>query len=655
MKKLICIAFILFITNTKAQIISTVAGDGAAGYFGDGGAATAAVLNRPYGLTFDVAGNMYIADYSNYCIRKVNTAGIISTFASGVGVATGVAFDVFGNLYITNLSDNLVRKVSTAGIITTFAGTGTGGFTGDGGQATNAELHATSAVACDVAGNVYIADYYNGRIRRVNTSGIISTFAGNGAGGYSGDGGPATAAAIGTPQGLCFDASGNLYIADQNNCIRKVILSTGIITTFAGNGATGYAGDMGQATAASLSYPNGISFDAIGNLYITETNSSNRIRRVNTAGIISTAVGNGTAAYSGDGGPATAAELNHPNGVAFDAAGNLYIADNANNRIREVTCTPIISISGLNSVCPGGGTMLTADGASTYVWSSNAGGVQTATVAISPTVATVYTVTGTSIFGCASTQTINVHVNSLPIVSISGNSSICTGSHTILTGMGANTYTWSSNAGGSNTNAISINPTSNTTYTVTGTDGNGCENSDTVTVVINSLPTLTITASTNTICIGGTSTLTATGANTYTWSNTGATGASIIATPSVTAHYTVTGTDINNCKNTDTLSVIVENCTMGIDKLANNGATIANPHPNPTNNTTNVDYKLPDGVHQGEIVFYDLQGTEVKRFKVDKTFNSLLISTTDIPEGTYYYQLQTTGNTSAGKKMVVVK
>ncbi len=562
MRKLILIAFIVFVANAKAQIISTVAGNGASGYFGDGGAATAAVLNRPYGLTFDVAGNMYIADYSNYCVRKVNTAGVISTFASGVGVASGVAFDVFGNLYITDLSDNFVRKVNTAGIISTFAGNGTGSFSGDGGAAIAAEVHGTSAVACDVAGNVYIADYYNSRIRRVNTSGIISTFAGNGLSGYTGDGGAATAATLGTPQGLCFDASGNLYIADQNNCIRKVILSTGIITTYAGNGATGYAGDGGQATAASLSNPYGISFDAVGNLYITETNSSNRIRRVNTAGIISTAVGNGTAAYSGDGGPATAAELNHPNGVGFDALGNLYIADGSNSRIRKVTCTPVVNISGLNSVCPGGGTMLSAGGADTYVWSSNAGGVQTNTVSVSPTATTVYSVTGTSIFGCTATQTISVHINSLPIVSIGGNSSICIGAHTILTGMGANTYTWNS---GSNTNAISVNPISNTTYTVTGTDGNGCANSDTITVVVNPLPV--ITANSGTICAGQSFTITPSGATTYTYSS-----GSDVVTPTVNTTYTVNGTDGNGCKNNAAVT-----CSVTVNALpiiSANSATV---------------------------------------------------------------------------------
>jgi type IX secretion system substrate protein/NHL repeat-containing protein len=711
MKKLILIAFIVFVANAKAQIISTVAGDGAAGFFGDGGAATAAVLYDPRGLTFDVAGNMYIADYGNSRVRMINTAGVISTFVSGVGLASGVAFDVFGNLYITNLSDNYVRKITTAGSYYIFAGNGTGGYTGDGGPATAAELHQTAGVACDMAGNVYISDYSNNRIRMVNTAGIISTFAGGGSSGL-GDGGPATAAGLGSPEGLCFDGAGNLYIADLgNNRIRKVN-TAGIITTVAGNGTLGYAGDGGQATAAALQYPMGVSFDAIGNMYIADQ-SNDRIRRVSTAGIISTIAGNGydapsSGGYAGDGGPATAAELNHPSGVGFDAAGNLYIADNNNDVIRKVTCTPVVNISGVNSVCPGGGTMLTASGANTYAWSSNAGGVLTSTVTLSPAVATVYTVTGTSVFGCTATQTISVHINSLPIVSIGGNSSICIGAHTILTGMGANTYTWNS---GSNTNAISVNPTSNTTYTVTGTDGNGCENSDTITVVVNPLPVITvnsgticagqaftitpsgantytyssgsavvtptvnttytvkgtdgndcvntpaatctvmvnaspiISVNTSTICTGSTATLTASGANTYTW-NTGATGASISPSPTVTTNYTVTGTDANNCMNTDTLSVIVVDCTTGIEQFAN--INELNIYPNPNKGNFVIE---PSSATKQTMQVYDVNGKLVLSQSIN---GKTTIDASSLNEGVYNISL-TSGEGVVNKRVVIVK
>ena len=174
--------------------------------------------------------NMYIADLDNQRVRMVNTAGVISTFASGVGIASGVAFDVFGNLYITDLSDYFVRKVNTAGSISIFAGIGTAGYSGHGGPATAAKLWQTGGVACDVAGNVYIGDYGN-RIRMVNTSGIISTFAGNGTGGYSGDGGPATAAELGTPtKDYVLTPAGNLYIADQGNQRIRKVNTAGIVS-----------------------------------------------------------------------------------------------------------------------------------------------------------------------------------------------------------------------------------------------------------------------------------------------------------------------------------------------------------------------------------------------------------------------------------------
>ncbi len=384
-----------------------------------------------------------------------------------------------------------------------------------------------------------------------------------GTSGFSGDGGQATAAKLFGPQGLCLDVSGNLYISERNNnIIRKVNISSGIISTPVGNGAQGYSGDGGQATAAALWDPYGICFDAGGNLYIADI-QNNRIRRVSTSGVITTAAGNGygspaSGGSAGDGGPATAAQLYYPNGVIINGSGNLFIADSYNNRIRKVTCAPVVNISGPSAVCPGGVTTLTATGADTYTWSSNVGSLQTATVGISPAAPATYTVTGTGILGCAATETISVQVNSLPVVSISGNGTICSGSHTILTGMGANTYTWSSNTGSSNTNAVNVHPTVTTVYTVTGTDGNGCSNNDTITVTVNALPTVTATG--GTICAGDAATLTASGAATYTWS-TGQTGAGISLSPTVTTDYTVTGSAADNCVNTQTVSVIVNNCT----------------------------------------------------------------------------------------------
>ena len=342
----------------KAQIITTIAGNGTASYEGDGGQAINAEFYSPSSVALDNKGNIYIVDTRNYCIRKVNTLGVISTIA---GMATGgysgdggpataaelspgfgLVTDIHGNLFFSDKSNNRVRKVNAAGIISTFAGNGVGAYSGDGGQATAAKLNNMDGLIFDVAGNLYIADTDNHRIRKVNTAGVISTIAGNGTAGYSGDGGAATASKLYFPEDITFDAAGNLYIADTYNNVVRKINSLGIISTIAGNGFNagtgngGYSGNGGQATAAELNYPEGIAFDNEGSLYISDFNNS-AIRKVATSGIICTISGNGTYGYSGDGGQAFNAELNSPTDVVFDTNGNLYIADEGNNRIRMVT------------------------------------------------------------------------------------------------------------------------------------------------------------------------------------------------------------------------------------------------------------------------------------------------------------------------------
>jgi type IX secretion system substrate protein/NHL repeat-containing protein len=344
MKKiLLAFIIIVFALNVNAQIITTIAGNGTAGYSGDGGQATNAELNNVGNSVCDAAGNIYITDSGNNRIRKVNTSGIITTIAgtgtfgySGDGgQATNaelnspfaITFDAFGNLYFSETNNYVVRKINTLGIISTVAGNGTAGYSGDGGPATSAELNYPISVIFDSEGNLYMADVLNHRIRKVNTNGIITTIAGNGTGAYSGDGGQATNAEIHLPHGLTTDAVGNIYIADMDNSRIRKINTSGIITTIAGTGTFGYSGDGGQATLAELSAPVAVSFDATGNLYIAD-NGNNRIRKINTSGIISTIAGNGTGGYSGDGGQATAAELHFPYGETFDLAGNLYITDN---------------------------------------------------------------------------------------------------------------------------------------------------------------------------------------------------------------------------------------------------------------------------------------------------------------------------------------
>jgi sugar lactone lactonase YvrE len=246
--------------------------------------------------------------------------------------ATAVTLDSIGNLYIADGGNDRIRKVTPSGIISTVAGNGTAGYSGDGGMATSAQLNNPAGMAIDPVGNLYIADFLNSVIRKVTPSGIISTVAGNGTYGYSGDGGQATAAKLGYPVDMAVDSEGNLYIADWgNNRIRKVTPS-GIISTVAGNGGFYFSGDDGPATSAGLTSAQGIAIDSIGNLYIGDYT---RVRKVTPLGIISTVAGKGTDGYSGDGGHATDAQIFDAWGIAVDSIGNLYIADRHNFRIRK--------------------------------------------------------------------------------------------------------------------------------------------------------------------------------------------------------------------------------------------------------------------------------------------------------------------------------
>ena len=346
-------------------IITTVAGSGSATYGGDGGVATAAQLNYPYGVSFDSSGNMYIADTNNHRVRKVAVGSAIITTIAGTGTpgyngdgqATsanlynpqGVAADSAGNVYISDTSNDRIRKVTAAtGVISTVAGTGSGGFSGENGPGTSARVNAPVGMVTDAAGNVYFADYYNLRIRKLTVAtGIVTTVVGSGTLGYQGDGGLATAAALYYPTAVARDSAGALYIADSNNHrVRKVApptVATLTLSTLAGTGTPGYNGD-GPATSANVYNPQGVAVDSVGNVYIADT-SNNRIRKITPGtGVISTVAGTGVGGFTGEGGPATGARVNAPVGMAVDAAGNFYFADYYNQRIRKVTvATGIIS------------------------------------------------------------------------------------------------------------------------------------------------------------------------------------------------------------------------------------------------------------------------------------------------------------------------
>jgi len=337
--------------------ITTVAGNNNINYSGNNVPATSAGIGTPTGVTVDSAGNLYIADDRNAVVRKVTAAtGIITTVAgndtdaysgdngqatsAAMYLPSSVAVDGAGNLYIADFDNYVIRKVTAAtGIITTVAGNNNINYSGNNVPATSAGIGTPSGVAIDGAGNLYIADPRNSVIREVTAAtGLITTVAGNDTDGYSGDNGAATSAAMYAPTGVAVDGAGNLYIADFNNhVIRKVTASTGIITTVAGNNNINYSGNNVPATSAGIGTPTDVAVDGAGNLYIADDRNA-VVRKVTAAtGLITTVAGNDTDGYSGDNGPATSAAMYLPYSVAVDGAGNLYIADFDNYVIRKVT------------------------------------------------------------------------------------------------------------------------------------------------------------------------------------------------------------------------------------------------------------------------------------------------------------------------------
>lgn len=384
MKKMI-VCFLLFPIFLHGQIITTIAGTGSSVGSGDRGPATAAGIPDPCAGVFDKYGNYYFADGDGTnSVRKIDVSGIISTiagtgsagFSGDGGLATlakldlpqDVAIDTFGNLYIADGSNDRIRKISIAtGIITTVAGSGaaggTGSFSGDGGPATGATLNDPQGVCLDKFGNMYIADLINCRVRKVNTAGVISTFAGTGYPGYSGDGGAASAAELSAGVvGVVADDTGNIYIADgSNGRVRKVDL-TGVITTFAGSGYGSYTGDGIPATS-SVILPTQLTFDNLGQLYITDRVNL-RIYKVDIAGILHCIAGIGSSGFSGDGGPATAAQLDFPFGVNINACGDVYFEDVVNHRIRKITyppSPPVITLSAPTSSALGSSVIVRAN------------------------------------------------------------------------------------------------------------------------------------------------------------------------------------------------------------------------------------------------------------------------------------------------------
>ncbi len=362
--------------------ISTVAGNNTQGFSGDSGAATAAQLAGPYAVSMDGNGNLYITDQFNFRIRQVSSSGIITTvagtgatgFAGDAAKATagqisavvGIVADAAGNFYISDTGNNRIRKITSAGIISTFAGNGNTGLSGDGAAATNATLSQPTGLALDSAGNLYIADSANNVIRKVGSDGNINRIVGSGFTGFLGDGGQAQYVNLNGPRGVAVDGNGNIYVADTENHRIRMMSKSGIVTTIAGTGTAAFSGDGGPAVAAKLNRPLGIAVDKAGNVYFADYFNS-RIRKIGLDGIIRTVAGNGQLGYSGDGGIATSAALHFPSGVAVDANGKVYVADVQNNVIRLLTPSSAPVSGSVPAVNAGGVVTASNFGASSTV------------------------------------------------------------------------------------------------------------------------------------------------------------------------------------------------------------------------------------------------------------------------------------------------
>ena len=331
--------------------IATVAGCGTEGYSGDDGPATSAQLNWPRDTSVGADGSLYIADTNNNRIRKVAPDEIISTvvgtgrsgYSGDGGLATNaqlnrprdVEVGADGSLYIADTDNHCIRKVTPDGVISTLAGIGASGYSGDGGPATSAQLAWPQDVTVGTDGSLYFTDTGNHRIRKVSLDGTISTAVGTGVWGYSGDGGPASRAQLARPRGVSVGADGCLYIGDTENHRVRRVTPDGTITSVAGSGTEGYSGDGGLAASAQLAWPRGVALDVEGNLYIADCGNS-VIRKVAPDGTITTVAGTGIEGYSGDGGSATRAELADPHGIVIAEDGSLYISEPRNHCIRKV-------------------------------------------------------------------------------------------------------------------------------------------------------------------------------------------------------------------------------------------------------------------------------------------------------------------------------
>lgn len=552
------ISTILSKQDVQGQIINTIAGNGTYGYSGNGGPAVLAQLGWQGGVISDKAGNVYIADFDNNVIRKVDPAGIITIFA-GTGVLgfsgdgglainarlyhpSWMALDSSGNIYFTDQNSDIVRKVDNAGIITSVTSNLPEGYSGDGGPLSEARFNGISGIAFDNIGNMYLSDAISDVVRMVNPAGIITTIAGTGTGGFSGDGGPAVSAQLNGPYAVTFDNAGNIYIPDATNRRIRKISTTGIITTIAGTGVSGKTGDGGPALAATFSFPWSIDFDSNNNLYIGD-GLNVVVRMINPAGIINSYAGNGTYGNTGDGGPALAATLGSVHTVYVDFSDDLLLSVRDNFYvIRKITNCPTALVTQQPApvnLCNSGNASFRVEALNTsgYRWQFNNGSGWTDltdNTIYNGSVTNQLTVTGATTAmhnyqfrcaltnGCGTLYTIpvllSVTANSNPTINVTSSlGEICTGTSvtfnaTIQNGGLAPVYLWTKNGNPVGTNMptyhdstlnngdiIWCNLTSNATCQSPNT---ATSNTIIQTVTATRIPSISIASSDNNICPG---------------------------------------------------------------------------------------------------------------------------------------------------------
>ncbi len=618
-----------------AGIITIFAGNGTFGYSGDGGLAVNAKLNAPNSITIDKKGNLYIADYAIPEIRKVDTFGIIDKFAGKIslyggynrgdgGLAVNAQFsasysitaDKIGNIYFGDEANSTIRKVDTAGIISTFAGNQINGYSGDGGPAVNAQLGLMfGGMTTDAAGNFYFEDY-NYVIRKIDTKGIITTIAGTGKPGYSGDGGPAINAQVGKLNGnMVIDKAGNLFFSDpQNHVVRKVNKS-GIISTYAGNGIGGFSGDNGLAVKAMLSFPEGLALDSSGNLLIAD-NAANKVRKVIPCNLqpalshIDTVICKGASFQIKPNRIVSATGVYIDTLFANSGCDSIYIKD-------TIRVDTPIQVSKIISICSGKSVTIGISGSKSYLW--NTAATSDSIVVNKPA---TYSVLTTDSFDCKMIDTFTIAAYNNPVLILPKDTTVCYGG-IIKVGSGYQSYIWNNGSTLETTNIYNRG-----IYWVTVTDKNGCSATDTVNIsALLPAPTNFLIKDTA-ICDGSHLIIGPSNSyNDYLWS-TGSTSQQIGISGSGT--YWLSVTDANGCDGRDTLNVTIKNCN-GIFNVPN----AFSPNGDGINDTWKILFLngITDATvnvfnRSGQLMFHSIGYNK----EWDGKYNGK-----DLPIGTYYY------------------